>query len=525
MQLCAVTLELFNVLLNLNCEDVMLELVLKWVFVVIELSQYQRHYSMYARYLLPGSHIMPNQLAIVGSPDVYSQAARKFLQLLPASCIAAENMFLDSIKKSQILPSPQRGEEISGSSPPPPDFTSSPLFSGNVLMRPTPTSNSTTSPRAPLTNLPVIPPTTSTPPPPPSQPVSTNPFDHPLPTHQPLSRSRSGSDASSSSLISMSSASSSLPHASGTTTSSSSHEAFKVKGTANISLASAANSSTFTCASASTFQFEYITPEMAYFGFMTVSREAIRNCVIKCQCWSSVYDKCEVSKEMLQIQEQNRRMTKSLEMEDLTSVQVRVTTEEESSSVGVNNDGEDSRNFRSRATTLASAKVARTASLRAHNKLHSRRAMVTKSQVIEKEEGDTKLVAGVLAYENVRKSAEDVSNLDPPSSGLRRSGTTSSGSRPRRSPNSSPRMSPKFGGKISSLCQFEDKTGLFLKIVMDKLMDMMEHPPVVNVLMTQLISRLAHYPQPLLRSLLLNHQLVLKPGVPNLLSVSVHAET
>ena len=34
------------------------------------------------------------------------------------------------------------------------------------------------------------------------------------------------------------------------------------------------------------------------------------------------------------------------------------------------------------------------------------------------------------------------------------------------------------------------------------------------------ISRLAHYPQPLLRSLLLNHQLVLKPGVPNLFNVS-----
>lgn len=317
----------------------------------------------------------------------------------------------------------------------------------------------------------------------------------------------------------MSSISSSIPQTGGTSTSGN-----DAKGLTNLSLTLPPSTSAAS-ASAIAFQFEYVPPEMAYFSYMTVSREAIRDRVIKCRCWSSVYDKCEVSKEMLQIQEQNRKMTKSLEMEDLTCVEVCVTTEEESSSVGIDNSEEDSR-FRSRAATLSSAKTVRTASLRAHNKLHSRRTMVTKSQVMEmSEEGETTLVAGMLASENVRISAEDVSNQhDFPSPrsgghGPRRSGTISGG-RPRR--NHSSRISPNRGGKISSLCQFEDKTGLFLKIVMDKLMDMMEHPPVINVLMTQLLSRLAHYPQPLLRSILLNHQLVLKPGVPNLLSVCVH---
>lgn len=308
----------------------------------------------------------------------------------------------------------------------------------------------------------------------------------------------------------MSSISSSLPQT-GATVSTSSNEVLK-KGSMNLVSSSSSSTAATTIP---TFQFEYVTPEMAYFGYMEVSREAIRECVIRCRCWSSVYDKCKVSKEMLQMQEQKRKTTKSLEMEDLNSVEVHVTTEEEGSSVGMDNDDLKSGHFRSRATTLASAKIARTASLRAHDKLHSRRAMVTKSQNIEKDEGETKLVAGMLTYQ---KSAEDVSKLDLPSSGLRRSGTISA-SRPRRSPNSSPRTSPKFGRKISSVGQFDDKTGLFLKIVMDKLMDMMEHPPVVNVLMMRLISRLALYPQPLLRSLLLNHQLVLKPGVPNLLSV------
>ncbi len=217
------------------------------------------------------------------------------------------------------------------------------------------------------------------------------------------------------------------------------------------------------------------------------------------------------------------KFTKSLEMEDISSVKVQVTSNEESSSVGVcNGGGEDGRgsSFRSRSTTLSNH-TSKTVVLRSHhNKLHSRRAMVTRSQVVDGEENESRLVAGIMAYGNAHLGGDDPPSLQvPPSSGgLRRSGTISGGIRPRRSPNSSPMSSPTFGRKIG-LGQYEDKTGLFLKVLMDKLMDMMDHPPSVNVLMTRLVSRLATYPQPLLRSLLLNHQLVLKPGVPNLLSV------
>ena len=455
---------------------------------------------------------MPNQLAIVGSADVYSQAARKFLQLLPASCITAENMFLDSIRKPQPPSSPQAGDSVlNSSSPSLPDFTSSPHFSGNLLVRPTPTPNSATSP---LTNLPILPLPTSTPSS--HQPPSISLFNNPLPIHQ--SRSRSGSDASSSSLVSMSSVSSSAPHTGVASTS-----AKDATGTSNNHVLTVSCQASATV-SPSPFQFKYVSAATAYFGYMLVSREAIRDCVIRCRCWSSVYDKCEISKEMLQLQEQNKRLTKSLEMEDLTSVRVHVTNEEENSSAGVGNDTEEPGVFRMRSTTLSSANVARRAGLRAHNKLHSRRAMVTKSQGMESDEGEMKLVAGMLACENSKMNHEDESEQNSfllSGSGVlrnRRSGTVS-GKRSRK-PHESSRLSPKYGNNIS-LCQFEDKTGAFLKVVMDKLMSMMEQPPVVNVLMTQLLSRLAHYPQPLLRSLLLNHQLVLKPGVPNLLSVCI----
>ena len=225
---------------------------------------------------------------------------------------------------------------------------------------------------------------------------------------------------------------------------------------------------------------------------------------------------------MLQAQQQ-RTFTKSLEMEDVGTVKVQVASDEESSSVGVHNGEDGGRSFHySRATTtLSSNKASRTVVLRTHhNKLHSRRALVTRSQVLDGEENETKLVAGILAYDKTHSGDPPMLQV-PSSGGLRRSGTISGGSRPRRSPSTSPASSPIFSRKLNSPGQYEDKTGLFLKIVMDKLMDMMEHPPSVNILMTRLLSRLATYPQPLLRSLLLNHQLVLKPGVPNLLSVKL----
>lgn len=48
---------------------------------------------------------------------------------------------------------------------------------------------------------------------------------------------------------------------------------------------------------------------------------------------------------------------------------------------------------------------------------------------------------------------------------------------------------------------------------------MLQNSLPVNLLLTGIISRLAHYSQPLLRSLLLNHSLVLETNVKSLFQV------
>ncbi|XP_064482012.1 FHF complex subunit HOOK-interacting protein 1B-like isoform X3 [Ornithodoros turicata] len=65
-RLCLVTMALFRTLLDFNCEDVMLELVFK--------------------YLIPCSHVMVSQRSRVRDVDFYSMAAEKFLSLIPSSC-------------------------------------------------------------------------------------------------------------------------------------------------------------------------------------------------------------------------------------------------------------------------------------------------------------------------------------------------------------------------------------------------------------------------------------------------------
>ena len=61
--------------------------------------------------------------------------------------------------------------------------------------------------------------------------------------------------------------------------------------------------------------------------------------------------------------------------------------------------------------------------------------------------------------------------------------------------------------------------GPFLNAIFDKREGMMENSVYVNFLLTSLISRLACYPQPLLRSFLLNANLVIRPGVRSLAQV------
>uniref|UniRef100_A0A8D2LSB7 FHF complex subunit HOOK-interacting protein 1B n=1 Tax=Varanus komodoensis TaxID=61221 RepID=A0A8D2LSB7_VARKO len=65
-RLCMVSLGLFRTLLSLHCEDVLLQLVL--------------------RYLIPCSHVMLSQRRAVKEVDLYGKAASKFLSLLPRCC-------------------------------------------------------------------------------------------------------------------------------------------------------------------------------------------------------------------------------------------------------------------------------------------------------------------------------------------------------------------------------------------------------------------------------------------------------
>ncbi|KAG7280173.1 hypothetical protein CRUP_037757 [Coryphaenoides rupestris] len=65
-RLCMVSLSLFRTLLSLNCEDLMLQLVL--------------------RYLLPCTHVMLSQRRAVREADVYGKCADKFLSLIPECC-------------------------------------------------------------------------------------------------------------------------------------------------------------------------------------------------------------------------------------------------------------------------------------------------------------------------------------------------------------------------------------------------------------------------------------------------------
>lgn len=366
------------------------------------------------RYLIPGHHVMPNQLPIVGSPDVYCQGARRFLQLLPSACVNAEKKFLDSIKGPSPQPSPEASRT---SSPhPPPLLTSSPANSSH-LEKPTPLQLA----------VPVL-------------GTSTNPFD------APLSRSRSGSDASSCSLSSSSSApQSSLPSA-----------ATSTSGSTNV---------------IGSYQFVYIPQTIAYLDYLEAAREAVFTCATRCKCWGNAYDRCDPPKEALMDNEV--KDSKALEMED---IHVHVTHEEE--------DFSTSSRFRSRAVTMSHSRLSRISSVKAHDRL--------------KPLGDR---------ERQRSSREDASETQER---LKHGGG---------SPRASPRLWRRSLDETKS--RFEDTAGLLLKILLEKLSEMLQHPPHVNILLTRLIGRLAHYPQPLLRSLLLNHQLVLKPGVPNLLTVSL----
>lgn len=75
-----------------------------------------------------------------------------------------------------------------------------------------------------------------------------------------------------------------------------------------------------------------------------------------------------------------------------------------------------------------------------------------------------------------------------------------------------------------SATEFEQKQskpdlGPFLMTLFQKMERMPQNTFYVNLILTGVVSRLALYPQPLLRSFLLNYNMVLKPGVRSLFQV------
>ncbi|XP_069782549.1 FHF complex subunit HOOK-interacting protein 1A [Narcine bancroftii] len=82
-RLCVVSLALFRTLISLNCEDVMLQLIL--------------------RYLIPCNHMMLSQRQAVRERDCYSVSAAKLLALLPACCNSGINLTQERPEK-EIFP-------------------------------------------------------------------------------------------------------------------------------------------------------------------------------------------------------------------------------------------------------------------------------------------------------------------------------------------------------------------------------------------------------------------------------------
>ena len=62
--------------------------------------------------------------------------------------------------------------------------------------------------------------------------------------------------------------------------------------------------------------------------------------------------------------------------------------------------------------------------------------------------------------------------------------------------------------------------GPFLSALFSKMESMIQNSLYMNLLLTGIVARLAAYPQPLLRSFLLNHNLVFQPTVKSLVQVN-----
>lgn len=112
-RLCVVSLALFRTLIGLHCEDVMLQLVL--------------------RYLIPCNHMMLSQRWAVKERDCYSVSAAKLLALTPVCCASGITVTLGNQERDYILwskcaldgPGPEE-EQLSPEVPCPPSSAAPP---------------------------------------------------------------------------------------------------------------------------------------------------------------------------------------------------------------------------------------------------------------------------------------------------------------------------------------------------------------------------------------------------------------
>ncbi|KAM6148013.1 FHF complex subunit HOOK-interacting protein 1A [Erethizon dorsatum] len=102
-RLCVVSLALFRTLIGLHCEDVMLQLVL--------------------RYLIPCNHMMLSQRWAVKERDCYSVSAAKLLALTPGCCASGITLTLGNQERDYILWS-KCTHDGSGPAEPPPEAAS-----------------------------------------------------------------------------------------------------------------------------------------------------------------------------------------------------------------------------------------------------------------------------------------------------------------------------------------------------------------------------------------------------------------
>lgn len=66
---------------------------------------------------------------------------------------------------------------------------------------------------------------------------------------------------------------------------------------------------------------------------------------------------------------------------------------------------------------------------------------------------------------------------------------------------------------------FSSCLGPFMVVLFTKLENMLQNSLYVNILLTGIVAQLACYPQPLLRSFLLNTNMVFQPSVKSLIQV------